>query len=103
MGSVPADAKGPDYFDLENHPTAQFEADIMGTDAGHLAVGTLTIKDQSVNVEMPFDLSITDNIATASGALSLDRRDFLIGMGTTDAGTLGFVVDVNFDLTARYN
>ncbi|MEM7599301.1 MAG: YceI family protein [Pseudomonadota bacterium] len=103
LGSVTADAKGPDYFDLENHPTARLIADIMATETGQSAVGTLTIKDQTVPVEMPFDLSITDNVATASGTLILDRRDFLIGMGTQDEGTLGFSVDVRFDLTAEYN
>lgn len=103
LGSVTADAKGPDYFDLENHPTARFEADIMATDTGHTAIGTLTVKDQTVPIEMPFDLSITDNIATASGSVALDRRDFLIGMGTTDEGTLGFEVSVSFALKAAFS
>jgi cytochrome b561/polyisoprenoid-binding protein YceI len=101
LGSVTDQAKGSDYFDLANHPTATFEADILSVDGGQVAIGTLTIKDQSVPIELPFDLSVEDDTANAAGTLSLDRRDFLIGMGTTDESTLGFEVAVSFELTAK--
>lgn len=101
LGSVTDQAQGADYFDANSFPTAQFDAQIMMDETGgHVAVGTLTIKDQSVPVEIPFDLSLDGNAATASGTLDLDRRDFLIGMGTQDEGTLGFTVQVIFSLTA---
>ncbi len=100
IGSVTDQAKSADFFDLSTYPTAVFEADIMSTDTGHVAIGTLTIKDQSVPVEMPFDLALDGNTATASGELIVDRRDFLIGMGTKDEATLGFSVTIAFDLSA---
>ena len=101
LGSVTDQAKGADYFDLENHPTALFEADILASETGHVAEGVLTIKDQSIPIQMPFDLTLDGNTARASGSLSVDRRDFLIGMGTTDEATLGFGVAISFSLTAE--
>ncbi|MFN3211172.1 MAG: YceI family protein, partial [Roseovarius sp.] len=75
LGSVTDQAMGPDYFAAETHPTATFTADIMAREDGHVADGTLTIKDQSVPVKLPFTLAIDGDTATASGALSVDRRD----------------------------
>lgn len=100
LGSVTDQAKGADYFDLETFPTATFEANILSTETGKIAKGALTIKDQSVPVEMPFELTIEGEQANASGSLSVDRRDFLIGVGTLDEGSLGFGVDIAFQLNA---
>ncbi|EDM71993.1 cytochrome b561, putative [Roseobacter sp. AzwK-3b] len=98
LGSVTDQAMGKEYFNAENFPTATFQADILTTETGKLARGTLTIKDQSVPVEMPFDLSIDGDTASASGGLSVDRRNFGIGGDGTDS--LGATVDISFDLTA---
>lgn len=100
LGSVTDQAMGPDYFDVGTFPTATFKADLMAGDAGHVAVGTLSIRDKSVPVELPFDLSIADGVAAASGTLGVDRRAFDIGLGTKDEGALGFAVEIDFDLTA---
>ncbi len=101
LGSVTDQAMGPDYFHADEHPQATFEADILLDGGGHLARGTLTIKGQSVPVEMPFTLSIESDTATASGALTIDRRDFNIATGTKDEKALAFPVDIRFDLTAQ--
>ncbi len=100
LGSVTDQAKGAGYLDTGNHPTAVFVADLVARDGGHVAVGTLTIREQSVPVEMPFDLVIEDGTATASGSLSVDRRDFGIGADVKDEGSLGFAVEIAFELTA---
>jgi len=101
LGSVTDQAMGPDYFDARRYPKAVFEADIVKADRGHVARGTLTIKGNSVPIEMPFDLSIEGGTATARGGLTVDRRDFGIAPQTTDEGTLGFAVGIAFELTAR--
>lgn len=100
LGSVTQQAMGADFFNTTEFPTAVFAADLVGTDSGPVARGTLTIRDQSVPVEMPFDLTITGDNATAKGTLALDRRNFNIGNGVKDEKSLGFGVDVSFDLTA---
>ena len=97
LGSVADQAMGADYFNAEAHPTATFTAQIVETD-GHIAQGTLTIKDQSVPVEMPFDLTIEGDTAKAQGGLTVDRRAFGIGGDATDS--LGASVDISFELTA---
>ena len=100
LGSVTQQAMGEDFFNAGEFPTAVFVADLMATDQGHVARGTLTIRDQSVPVEMPFDLKINGDTATASGGVAVDRSDFDLGKGVTDAKSLGFEVDIGFDLTA---
>jgi len=101
LGAVTDQAMGVEYFDAQAHPTATFAADLMAGETGHVARGTLTIKGNAVPVAMPFDLTIAGDTATASGTLTLDRRDFAIGPGTRDEGTLGFGVQVAFRLTAQ--
>ena len=104
LGSVTDQAMGPEYFDADTHPTATFAAEIMASEAspgGHVAHGTLTIKGNAVPVEMPFTLVLENGTATAEGHLTVDRRDFAIAPGTSDEGTLGFAVDITFQLTAE--
>lgn len=103
LGSVTDQAMEPEYFDVETFETARFEAEIApvdGEDRAYAATGTVTIKDQSMPVTLPFDLTITDGTATMDGGLTLDRRDFGIGDQMTDEGQLGFGVEVQTTLTA---
>ena len=104
LGSVTEQAMGPEYFDAGAHPTATFTADLLADDTAqgaHVARGTLTIKDNTVPVEMPFSLVLDNDTARAEGQFGVDRRDFGIGLGTKDEGTLGFGVDIAFQLTAE--
>jgi polyisoprenoid-binding protein YceI len=100
LGSVTQQAMGADFFNVDEYPTATFTADLMAAETGHVARGTLTIRDQSVPVEMPFDLAIEGDTATVSGGLTVDRRDFNIGQGVSDEGSLGYSVDITVNLTA---
>jgi len=101
LGSVTGQAMGTDFFDEKTFPTAKYTADIVSIDDVLSARGSLTIRDQSVPVNIPFTLEIDGNIAKAKGVLDLDRRDFQIGQSVADEGSLGFSVTVEFDLTAH--
>ena len=101
LGSVTDQAMGPDFFNLDNFPTATFTAAIVASGADYIAEGTLTIKDQSVPVTLPFTLQITDGLAQMQGALTLDRRDFAIGDNMKDEASLGNSVAVDVSLTAQ--
>ena len=101
LGSVTADAMGSDYFDVETHPTATFTAEIKPSGESYVADGTMTIKGTSVPVQLPFDLAIDGDIATMSGAVTLNRQDYKVGEGQSDEGSLGFDVAVNITLTAQ--
>ncbi len=100
LGSVTNQALGADFFNASTFPTATFSADIQRTADSFQAVGTLTIRDTSVPVTLPFDLTIEDDIATMAGSVTLDRRDFGIGASLNDESNLAFAVDVNVSLTA---
>lgn len=101
LGSVTSQAMNAEHFNAEEWPTATLEADLVQGDDGLIADGTLRIRDQSVPVQMPVDLSINEDTADASGALTVDRRDFGVGAGTKDEATLGFAVDITWSLTAH--
>lgn len=101
LGSLTSQALGADFFDATSHPTAQFSAKLSAADAGYVADGVLRLKGQEIPVALPFQLSITDDIATLQGETRLDRRDFGIGAGVSDEGQLGFGVLVKINLTAK--
>jgi cytochrome b561/polyisoprenoid-binding protein YceI len=100
LGSVTDQAMGPDFFNVEEFPTATYTAEITTTTDRTTATGTLTIKDQSVPLELPFDLTIDGDTATMKGATTLDRRDFNIGDNMNDESSLKFPVQVQIELTA---
>lgn len=102
LGSVTTQAKGAEFFDVDNHGQAVFQGEIMQLDQlAHTASGTLTLIGQSVPVTLNFDLEVTDGLATMSGATVLDRRDFGIGTAYPDESSLGFSVDIAIELTAQ--
>lgn len=102
LGTVSAQAMGPDYFDSAAFPTAIYQADLAEIDGTLTATGTLTIKDASVPLAFPIDLTLAEGTATAAGSFTLDRREFGIGDTVPDEGTLGFAVALSFNLTAQH-
>ena len=104
LGSVTGTATGPDFLNAAAHPTASFKAEILPPAAAgqpHVAHGTLTIAGKSIETDLPFDLVLEGETATAKGQMQVDRRDFGIGAGYADESTVGFAVVINFDLTAK--
>ncbi|MFK7870255.1 MAG: cytochrome b/b6 domain-containing protein [Roseobacter sp.] len=100
LGSVTGEAMKADYFNTEAFPTATFTADIIRGENGYVAEGALTIKEQSLPLSLPFDLTLTEGVAEMSSSTTLDRRGYNIGNSQTDPGTLGFDVAVSVSLTA---
>lgn len=100
LGSVTAQALGPDYFDAETFPTANFKADLVMVPDGYEAQGELTIRDASVPVSFFFSPRIQDDTAEVSTMLTLNRIDFGVGANMPDESNLGFAVDVEIALTA---
>ena len=101
LGAITRTALGPDFLMAEVHPRAIFEAVILPEGADHVARGTLTLAGAEVPVTLPFALTITGDTATMTGQTRLDRRDFGIGTGYADEGTVGFGVTVDVALTAK--
>lgn len=101
LGTVTAQAMGPDFFDQTQFPAAVFTADLIKTEGRFFAEGTLSIKGVSVPVTFPFDLGMRDNVASMSAVVTLDRRDFGIADNMADESNLGFAVEVHLTLTAQ--
>lgn len=101
LGTVTDQAMGPDYFDSASYPTARFEANLAKLDTGYQAVGHLTIRDKRLPLTLPFTLDLDEDHAVMSGQVSVNRLDFDIGLGTQDAGTLGFDVLIQISLEAE--
>lgn len=103
LGSVTSQALGTDFLNVEGFPTATFSADILREADGYRADGTLTIKDTTLPLTLPFALEITDGTARMSGQTALDRRDYAVGLSQKDAASLGFSVGIAVALTATEN
>jgi cytochrome b561/polyisoprenoid-binding protein YceI len=100
LGSVTQQAMGVDFFDATMFPTAVFDADLNRAVDGYEAVGTLTIRDQTIPLVLPFSLSIIDGMAKLNSRVTLDRRNFGVGDNMTDTASLAFEVRVQIALTA---
>ncbi|WP_424833318.1 cytochrome b/b6 domain-containing protein [Ruegeria sp.] len=100
LGTVSDQAKGADFFDVAAFPTATFKADLYKTTAGYEARGPLTIRDQTVDIVLPFTLELQDDSATMIGAVDLNRMDFDVGTSQPTEESLGFGVAVSVELTA---
>lgn len=102
-GISPSQLTGADGFAATDFPTAVFNADTIRREGeGYVADGTLTIRDQSVPVALPFVVTIDGEVARASGSITVDRTAFGIGVSNDPAGTtLGKDVTISVDLLAR--
>lgn len=100
LGSVTSQAMGADFFDVANHPTAVFAAEILPAGTDFVAEGTLTLRGVTLPLALPFSLAIEGDQAVMTGQTILNRQEFSIGMGQTDEATLGFAVVVDVALTA---
>jgi polyisoprenoid-binding protein YceI len=66
-----------DFFDVEKYPVATFTStSVKAVKEGFLAEGTLTIKDSTKNVEIPFGFTEDANGGTFSGTLSIFSSDY---------------------------
>ena len=101
LGSVTQQALGVDFFRVETFPTAVFMADIQHASDGYEAIGTLTIKENSVPLTLPLNLAVTGDSAEMRGNVTLDRRDFGIGDNLNDEKGLAFAVKVHITLKAN--
>lgn len=103
LGSVTAQAMGPDFFASETHPTAIFKADIVPDGENYAATGTLTLKGLEAPVILPFALQIDGDTATMQGQTRLNRTSFKVGESYPDESSLGFDVALDVTLTATLN
>lgn len=94
----------PDWFNVRAFPRATFTAKQFKSlgNGRFQAIGTLTIRNSSRPVVMPFQLSVNGNVAQMRGTISIDRRMFGVGQGqfsTADAVAANVKVNVTIRAT----
>jgi len=93
-----------DWFNTFLFPTASFKAEtIRAGDApdSYIADGTLTIRDVSQPVSLPFTLAIDGDEARMQGTLTIDRGTFGVGQGVwAGDGAVSLAVKVDVEVTA---
>ncbi len=96
--------KGPEGFAADRFRSAKFETTSIASSGAHsfLATGTLSLHGFKRTVRLPFELTITGNIAHAAGRTQVLRSDFGLGTGEWANDTpIAHEVTINFDLTAK--
>ncbi|MEE2691636.1 MAG: YceI family protein [Pseudomonadota bacterium] len=94
---------GADWFKTKEFPTAKFSSrDIIATgENAYEARGTLTIRDITRDLTLPFTLRIDGERAHAEGAVTLVRTDYGVGQGEFSTGEwVGLEVGVSFVIEA---
>lgn len=72
--------RSEDFFEAENYSTIRFESKkIEKTADGYNTSGTLTIKDVSKMIEIPFTVVEAGNKMTLNGTLTINRKDYNVG------------------------
>jgi polyisoprenoid-binding protein YceI len=98
--------RSPDFFDAAKYPNITFKSSkIKKTDNGLVAVGTLTIRGVSKEVELPFTLNgpvvnpLGKTVIGVELAYQLNRRDFGVSWNkTVDAGGVVVGDDVKIEI-----
>lgn len=102
-GSAQRDSALPDdeWFNVDAFGEATYVADkIRATGDGYVAEGTLTIRDNSHPVALPFTWQVDGDRAMMDGAVVIDRTRFGVGQGEwSDPSVAGHEVRVVVDLT----
>jgi polyisoprenoid-binding protein YceI len=95
-----AHLKEETYFDVKNYPLIRFvsssvkEADKKGS---YQTMGTLTVKNKSKEITMPFTAEKNGNGWTFSGSFKMNRKDYGVG----GSSTLSDEVTVDIKVVAR--
>jgi polyisoprenoid-binding protein YceI len=87
-------AKQENFFNAEKYPTIHFVSErIQKTENTYLAEGTLTIKDITQKVSIPFTFSGTEKDGLFHGKFTVNRSDFRL-----EKKNVGEKVDVEINL-----
>ena len=89
------------WFAVSLFPSATFKTTaIRAEGTGYVADGTLTIRDKTQNVSLPFDLTIDGNVAKMKGALTINRKDYCLGLGGWEDSHVDANVTIEVAVTA---
>lgn len=72
--------KTEDFFEVDTYPVIRFvSSSIKKSGSNYQATGTLTIKDISKEVTIPFSVEQSGSTKTFTGTLKIKRKDYHVG------------------------
>ena len=75
-----AHLKNEDFFEVEKYPIIRFQSqNIKKSGTGYEVSGTLTIKDVSQQVAIPFSVKKSGSETTLTGNLKVNRKEYGLG------------------------
>lgn len=99
--------RSDDFFKVEEHPTATFEADsFTPTDsagATHMVTGNLTMLGTTKSVSFPATVEVQDSVVTAKADFIINRKDWGIVYTGAPDDLIRDDVRIFFDIRARRN
>lgn len=94
--------RGDPWFSTALFPSATFKTSaIRAEGTGYVADGTLTIRDKTQTVSLPFDLAIEGDVAKMKGALTINRKDYGLGLGGWEDSHVDANVTIEVAVTAK--
>lgn len=100
--------KSPDFFDVEKNPTADFkitkvEELVAGATnpvegANKTISGNLTLSGKTMNVTFPAKVDIVDKTATIKAQFTVNRSDWGIKFGTTEADPAEWMISKDIEI-----
>lgn len=106
--------KSPDFFDVAKHPTAKFvitgvapydstKQKSLLAGATNLISGNLTLKDSTLNITFPAQITVSGNDVTANAKFVIDRSSWGISYkteGSPENWMISKDVEIGFSLKA---
>lgn len=106
--------KSPDFFDVAKYPTAKFVITAVApydstkeksllAGATHLISGNLTLKDSTLNITFPAQITVSGNDVTANAKFVIDRSSWGISYktdGSPENWMISKDVEIGFSLKA---
>ena len=87
------------WLNIAKYPRIHFKSTkIEKTAAGYSATGTLTLKDVSKPIVIPFTFSSSGNSGVFKGHFSIKRQDYKLGK---PGGTVGETIQINIEVPVK--
>jgi len=87
------------WLNIAKYPRIHFKSTkIEKTDAGFSASGTLTLKDVSKPIVIPFTFSRSGNTGVFKGQFSIKREDYKLGK---KGGSVGETIQINMEVPVK--
>jgi len=84
-----------DFFDVAKFPVATFKsATIEKANAGFKAIGSMTIKDSTKQITIPFTFETNNGKSVFKGAVTIDRNDYGVGKADSEPDPIKVTIEI---------